>query len=649
MFRKAIAGVGTTALALGLVAITAAPASAHDRAIQASCEAGVEIELTHYQSGDPRNTLDVWIDGVQVEDAEFEWGHTETYPFTPNATGAHTYRVVIDARDGTDYDHDSGTVEITGCATTPPAPTPAFEVGLYLYKKLDPGAPASWENSGPQSFVASKPGAEWYSTFPTGLPLEVCGDGWAVQQDKVSYTGDGPFAWPATITAPHDNIGWPPIYDAKHHDLEQLVEVPDCVVPEPVKPAWYDEHCSATTPFTVSGAAYSLTLVEGITYRVKVGSGGWNVVDSEGPHAVPVGLFGTTVKVRAFDAHDVALATWTHEFDNVLTYSCFVQVSPVEPEVDPAQCTDVPGEVSQAGYTLADVTGVRYLVSIDDGSWKLATAGVLHELSPGDRLEVLAVGKVEQGYYIGLQNVNERYFGPYTIDDPDCVQPVKVVGDPVFWNDVCDESGGLDQGFEVVAADHVTYTWDLNGVDQGAIAPGVYGVGESDADLARPGDAVEIVAHADPGFELDQPYSWAWTFQTDDFCLSTLPAVTPVAAFAQITCDAAGTYSLGTEESLPGSVLWSVDGGAPFSSGGTFPVNGPGSITVAAVAAPGYGIVGSDPDPTWTFDFAAPDDCGDLETLALSGSVAGGALALAGALLLGGVLVLVARRRGAEV
>ncbi|MDO9589546.1 MAG: hypothetical protein Q7J04_00180, partial [Microcella sp.] len=105
-------------------------------------------------------------------------------------------------------------------------PTVLYEVGLYLYKKLDANAPASWPNSGPQTLIDYKAGTEWFTEFPGDLPRDVCGPGWAVQQDKVSYTGT--FTWPESITYPHDNIGWPPIYAAQHADLEDYIDVPDC-------------------------------------------------------------------------------------------------------------------------------------------------------------------------------------------------------------------------------------------------------------------------------------------------------------------------------------------------------------------------------------------------------------------------------------
>jgi len=106
-----------------------------------------------------------------------------------------------------------------------------YEVGFYVYKKLNPGAPASWPNSGVQDFIKAQKGIDYFTSFPGELPSTVCGDGWGVQQDKVKHGGE--FTWPQNITYPHDNIGWPPIYAAQHQELDAFFKggVPDCPVP----------------------------------------------------------------------------------------------------------------------------------------------------------------------------------------------------------------------------------------------------------------------------------------------------------------------------------------------------------------------------------------------------------------------------------
>jgi hypothetical protein len=111
-----------------------------------------------------------------------------------------------------------------------------YGVALYVYKKVDTSRPASWQNSGPQRLLisdvdnTSEAANPWFTALdPALLPADVCGSGWAVQQDKVSFTGS--FAFPTTITPPSDNIGWPPLYKAQHQELSALVTVPSCAPP----------------------------------------------------------------------------------------------------------------------------------------------------------------------------------------------------------------------------------------------------------------------------------------------------------------------------------------------------------------------------------------------------------------------------------
>lgn len=118
-------------------------------------------------------------------------------------------------------------------ATEPTEPPVVYEVGLYVYKKLDPTLPAAWANSGEQTFITAVPGSDWFTEFPGGLPEGVCGPGWAVQQDEIKH--DGTFVWPLTITYPDNVLSKAGVLvDAKHADLETLLQVPDCATdPEP--------------------------------------------------------------------------------------------------------------------------------------------------------------------------------------------------------------------------------------------------------------------------------------------------------------------------------------------------------------------------------------------------------------------------------
>lgn len=44
--------------------------------------------------------------------------------------------------------------------TDPTEPPVVYEVGLYVYKKLDPTLPAAWANSGEQTFITAVPGSD---------------------------------------------------------------------------------------------------------------------------------------------------------------------------------------------------------------------------------------------------------------------------------------------------------------------------------------------------------------------------------------------------------------------------------------------------------------------------------------------------------
>ncbi|MFF2623527.1 hypothetical protein [Oerskovia jenensis] len=228
--KKLLASGAAALLALGGLVATAAPASAHTPRVTATCT-GLEVKLTQYSDG--ANSVVVKVDGKVVKDESFKRSWSTSYAF-PDTSVGHSWELAVKASDGKRFDFsDDGTTD--ACAGTS---KPDKETGLYVYKKNDPAKPASWGNSGPQTLVHHKPGTEWYTTFPTDLPTEVCGDGWAVQQDRVRQNGT--FVWPGTITPPTSALG-SALIDSKHHDLADLITVPACDEepnpPRPSKPA----------------------------------------------------------------------------------------------------------------------------------------------------------------------------------------------------------------------------------------------------------------------------------------------------------------------------------------------------------------------------------------------------------------------------
>lgn len=690
MLKKFLAALSVLALSLGMVAFTAAPASAHTPNVSATCEA-LTVKLTQYQTkhGDQKpNNVKVWIDGTLVKNDDFGTSWSKTFSF-PQDGEAHTYHVKVDAWDGhkgTQYDYDTGTKTVQPCEVDVTAAKPTFShaqcTGPSEYGEGSYTIPSA---TGVKYLVKLSSGGGWVETEAGSYPV-VVGVTVEVKASALSgYVLKGTKSWSEKIKAPKkpcivkdasasvsvgqptcdapgeptfsiENAVWSDPVDLGSGNFKRTAtavsghafadgsttktvkykitgkldsDSPDCM---PEEPTWTQAVCTGSYGLW-DGASYTLAELDGITYEVRVGLfGNWTTKAAGIEHEVNA---PTYIQVRAKRGGDV-IATWTKWFG---VPDCWTKVTPVEPDVAQAVCTEVPGEVSPAGYTLTEVTGVKYYVSVNGGGWTLATTGSLQPLAPGDSFRVLAVGDIANSYYIGLVSLNERYFGPYEIADPDCDIELSALGDPLFKQSVCDElEGGVASwSYEVVAADNVTYTWTLNGDDKGSILPGVY--------AANVGDVIEIFAHADPGYVLDQPYSWTHEFTAEDgFCPPTLGLIVPTAVFDQMSCES-GSYTLGNESDDPAGVIWTVNGGTPFTGGGTFPVTSPGLVTVTAIPADGYDF-GDIPSPAeWEFDFVAAEDCGDLETLALTGGAAAGSFGLAAALVLIGGLVLAARRR----
>lgn len=133
-------------------------------------------------------------------------------------------------------EHEAIPAVVCGEETTP-------QIALYCYEKLDADSPASWENSGTQTLAATRDGAtDWTDAEKRELcdapPTDCEPTALASQTDWVNAP-EG-FTWPATITAPADNIGWPPIYRAHHADLAQTLSE-DCGSEEPPVETEFDQ------------------------------------------------------------------------------------------------------------------------------------------------------------------------------------------------------------------------------------------------------------------------------------------------------------------------------------------------------------------------------------------------------------------------
>lgn len=256
-----------------------------------------------------------------------------------------------------------------GCKAPQQAPAPApqpkptqtqqtakqYGVGLYIYKKVDAKKAAAWENSGLQTLVkvelgrSSKQANGWLGLTPADLPSWVCGPGWGVQQDKVEYKGS--FTFPQNIQYPVDNIGWPPLYEAKHWELSKLVAVPDCAPPPPAAPATASV---SVTPATCDAPETAvLGSIQNATWGALSGATG------PGTYSVTA----TAIDPHRFEGGKKT-ATFTGELAGPLAEddpSC----APPPPPGCEEDCASLEGSTA-VGECVADVAWIFYTVVLDD-------------------------------------------------------------------------------------------------------------------------------------------------------------------------------------------------------------------------------------------------------------------------------------------
>ena len=136
---------------------------------------------------------------------------------------------------GTGQPNEHPTAGTSTPAQDPSPGTPFQETGIYLYEKKDKDQPAAWENSGPQTLLDTQVGHRWFTDITALLPADVCGDGWAVQQDQLE--SPGAIAWPDTITYPEGFPGNVTLVEAKHQELADVALVPACGPTEQPSPS----------------------------------------------------------------------------------------------------------------------------------------------------------------------------------------------------------------------------------------------------------------------------------------------------------------------------------------------------------------------------------------------------------------------------
>lgn len=587
MLKKLLAALGTLALVLGLVALVAGPASAHNHTVSASCDAGVTVTLTNYATGDAtkHNTVSVWIDGVQVtNNPSFGGSFSQVYPFAAGHA-SHTYRVAVTAYDDSRFSFDTGVVTLTGCETeitpaaatsTNPYCTAAGTVGGggYTIPTQQTGVQYQLWNAGTSTW--SNIDAGTYGANPGDVikVRAIATSGYKLKQGVTT-------SWTFTLSSP---------------------DASKCVVP--VAPTADASECTAT-PGSSTTATYTIpNAPAGYSYHMQ-GS-----TTSLTGGTVDVTTFPTTIVIVAtanagYTFPAGTTTTWTFTFSS--PGDCHVNVTPAAVVSNPAACT-APGVSSDNGFTITATPGVIYHLSTD--STPLAAG--FHSLGSGaGSVEIQATA---EAHYVLTGTVDWKFT---FVAATDCLVPAPA-GDPVFVDGGCDVSGNAAIGtYTVLLADHVHYVASVNG---SAPTPLVVGV----KNPAQPGDVVVITPIADDGYVVSPVIAsekLTHTFATPGLCKADFVKPTATSQSCVVTGtdggldSAAATHTLTdafiTIPSLAVSphVTYFIDNVAAAPGDHVLK---PGSYSVSAVANTGYFLDGYNGPWTEVLTSAAP--CGDLIT-----------------------------------
>ncbi len=512
------------------------------------------------------------------------------------------------------------------------------EVAFYIYNKLDDSESAAWTNSGPQMFCGSQTGTDWFTALPCDLddlPQEVCGAGWAYQQDKVeNWAYAGSFNWPATIQYPNDNIGWPPIYDAKHGELSEFITVPPCDDPPPPAQTcapygtWYTEDVApiqGDDGLIFAGPSVpAINWLHPVTGNLQGLTGlGYTIVDAGGYH--------TALRIVLDPNADLADGT----SGNVIHYGSIA--------IEPYMNGWAPGQTGTFTVTATTVAWTSKIANGNPGS----------QSQPIPLADLALLMPDNQLYSLGLHQGTNSIAGQFTkvAAITGCVNedfvptpPTPIVPESPVKTDVCGVENdsftlpGAEPGETESVTDEGTYT-----------AEGDPTKGEDVVITFVPNEGSVAADIEGVDYLVDENENAIWTFvYTDEDCPVVKPAVQHV-----VICGVDNDTVI-----TPGTVVENAEGITEtdefyyvIDSDGT---DTPGTITVLVipkdgitVAEPGDGdtyVIDKEGNASWTFvddDAACPTDPPATTGLPNTGATIPLPLGVAGVLLLlvGGAFV----------
>jgi hypothetical protein len=450
------------------------------------------------------------------------------------------------------------------------------------------------------------------ATPPTtaGLKVYVCKYTITPGGVEKLQTGQNPIEVSVNAINPYNGVG-SYFNDAQGRSFV-LGEVP--MVPEPTSAS-----CPAPTPPDVATASVSTTpatceLAEALVLGAVVNATWGAVTDPPGPNDYDV---TATADSGAEFAGGLTTKNFTGTLDPPLTQGC-----DEEPDLATASLAFIPATCDAAEQ-----------VDLGNSSISNATWGALTDPPTAEDYDVTATAN--SGAEFAGGSTTKLFTGMLDpqLTGEGCEGPLVATASLAFTPASCSAAEQVD-----LANSSITNaTWGSVTDPPTAEDFEVTATADSGAEFAGNSPTKFFTGFLDPMLPDDHPD-----------CLETLGPVQPSVTFKQITCDADGSYTLGSPtEGDADKLVWTVNG-LPNIPSGTYAVTTSKTVTVVAGAIPPDVVEFDWVDPA-PFEFEVPTGC-ELETLALTGSNAAPPWALnagIGVLVLGAGMLLLRRRQDA--
>lgn len=461
-----------------------------------------------------------------------------------------------------------------------------------------------------------------YIVIPSTTGLVYSVDGTAYESDEVVKLGTGAHTVTVAAKSGYTNTG------ATEFALDVKAYADACTAPTPVTGEAKAAAQVCDRDYVVQQGSVLAIAHTGVRYEL------WNEAQDVRVAALTAG----TPRPTANGTYSVKVIAIDSSF-TVLPADEWIKVT-VEPYTGTCVQTDVSGSAQTEGETCsqadyASTTPADYTVGLGSVTANSAL-GVTYELwneAQDTFITVLdadkAYGTAGGTYYVKVIAASKDYAVSPANEWIKVVVPTnsvvcEVIGDPTQFQQCVVNAGNplisdWTSNLTIVAANHVQYrvyfSDGLTWVDQGIWTAGKYDAGNA----KLPYDTlVKVVAEADAAWSLLAPTNWNFTVEKAFNCnLPDFGIVTPVVTFGQ-TCAAGASYALSIVGGVPGTVLWSVNGGPQTTQLGTFTTSAPSTVKIVASPAPGSGFDGDGLPRTFEREFTDPAAC-DLETLAITG------------------------------